>query len=263
MRRAVIVAAVVACACAGAARADDKPAPIDATGAIDKLEVYRDDVGNFYVVPRRGAFAPADARQWVFYGDAHVLHRQRAVDLHDTDKERRFTMRAPRAKNGRTGSLVIVDGKATLACRGGDADGKRTLAPVAGDEAATLLRKAALLPTTPVREPHVLARDDDGVYYYIDRLPDDAGGKGFRMYVGLKGAMKEIALTNIVHDSAGELFASKIGSLKIGAGKDAPMSWIKKGVKTELTVVDPTIDHYLVYRELGIYGRLDAVCDDM
>jgi hypothetical protein len=30
----------------------------------------------------------------------------------------------------------------------------------------------------------------------------------------------------------------------------------------ELTVVDTYDNRYLIYRELGIYGQLGAVCDD-
>ncbi len=46
-------------------------------------------------------------------------------------------------------------------------------------------------------------------------------------------------------------------------GTDAGKTfWIKGAKKTELTMLEPTDNRYLIYRELGIYGALGAVCDD-
>src|SRR5260221_14019406 len=57
----------------------DKPktTAIDAKDGIDKVDIYRDDLGNFYIVPRRGAFKDtSDGEKWLFYGDANHLHQQ-------------------------------------------------------------------------------------------------------------------------------------------------------------------------------------------
>lgn len=70
-------------------------------------------------------------------------------------------------------------------------------------------------------------------------------------------------MTNMVSDSAGEIYATKTGQLKIIADKDHKAFWIKGGKKTELTVLEPMDNRYLIYRDLGIYGSLGAVCDDL
>ena len=70
-------------------------------------------------------------------------------------------------------------------------------------------------------------------------------------------------MTNVATDSAGEIFATKAGQLKLVAGSDGKATWIKGGKKTELTRLEPQENRYLIYRELGIYGSLGAICDDL
>jgi hypothetical protein len=76
--------------------------------------------------------------------------------------------------------------------------------------------------------------------------------------------MKEQAMTNVVSDSGGDIYATKSGSLKIITDNKASTAfWIKGGKKTELTVLVPADNRYLIYRGLGIYGSLGVVCDDL
>jgi len=82
------------------------------------------------------------------------------------------------------------------------------------------------------------------------------------VFVGQKGAMKETAMTNIVADSAGEIFATRSGDLKIITGTDHTASWKKGETKVALTVLELFQNRYLIYRDLGIYGTLGIVCDD-
>jgi hypothetical protein len=74
--------------------------------------------------------------------------------------------------------------------------------------------------------------------------------------------MKEIPLANVATDTAGEIFATKSGQLKLVANEGSKAYWSKGGKKVELTIVDPWPNRYLIYRELGIYGALGTVCDD-
>lgn len=70
-------------------------------------------------------------------------------------------------------------------------------------------------------------------------------------------------MTNVATDSAGEIFATKAGQLELVAGVDGKAYWAKGGKKTELTRLDPAENRYLIYRELGVYGTLGTVCDDL
>ena len=141
---------------------------------------------------------------------------------------------------------------------------KRPLTQLKADEAKAFFGKATFLPPFWERIAKFLARDDDGVYYFVDMLREEAGGNGYRVFIGQKGSMKEQAMTNVVADSGGEIYATKSGNLKIIADKKAETAfWIKGGKKTELTVLAPLENRYLIYRGLGIYGQLGVVCDDL
>ncbi|MGE5183222.1 MAG: hypothetical protein ACM31C_14230 [Acidobacteriota bacterium] len=260
---ALVLACVPALASIVAFGNPPKPRPIDPAPAAGKLLVYRDELDHYYVVPKPGAFDKLDdGDRWVFYGDAKGLYQQRVIGSSMDGANRGWTLWAPRAK-GMTGASLDVKGdKAQLTCKLHDTDGSRKLVLLAGDEAATVFKKAKLYPVFWPREAHLLARDDDGVYYYVDNLREELGGNGYRVFVGMKGAMKELAMTNIVRDSSGEIFATRTGQLKLIAGKGRSLYWIKGGKRSELTFVDILADRYLVYRELGIYGQLGAVCDD-
>ena len=70
-------------------------------------------------------------------------------------------------------------------------------------------------------------------------------------------------MTNVVSDSAGEIYATKSGDLKIVTDGNSGKAYWKKGqAKSDLTVLDLLPNRYLIYRELGIYGQLGALCDD-
>jgi hypothetical protein len=71
-------------------------------------------------------------------------------------------------------------------------------------------------------------------------------------------------MTNVVSDSAGEIYATKSGDLKIVTEGNSGKAYWKKGqAKNELIVLDLYANRYLIYRELGIYGQIGALCDDL
>src|SRR5690606_2196147 len=102
--------------------------------------------------------------------------------------------------------------KPSIQCTRQDA---KPLKPLTVDEARALIARATFLPPLWRRQAHFLARDDDGIYFFVDRYREEYGGKGYRVFSGQKGAMKELAMKNVVSDSAGEIYATKSGDLKI------------------------------------------------
>lgn len=242
--------------------AGDKPKPIDIKPVADKLTVLRDELGSYYVVPVTDKFKEIDdANNWVFYGDGKTMYQQRIVGFGSSGTERSWDLWSPRVKDRQTAEVEIGIDVPQVSCKG--RDGKRPLTELKADEAKTMLARATFYPPLWIRQTHTLARDDDGIYYFVDQLREDYGGAGYRVYVGQKGAMKELDMTNMVSDSAGEIFATKTGQLKIITGKDGKSYWVKGGKKTELTMLEPTDNRYLIYRELGIYGQLGTVCEDL
>lgn len=263
MRRPVIALCLGAAVAVAGPHADKKAKPIELKPMIDKLVVFRDDLGSYYVAPATDAvFANLDeASKWVFYGDGKTMYQQRVVASSVTPgKHFEWGLWAPRVKNAYLATIQLDDTKLTLACTAKD---HRQLTPLKADEAKAVLAKATFYPPLWQRQSKFLARDDDGVYYFVDQLTEEFGGNGDRVFVGLKGQMKELPLTNVVSDSAGEIYATRSGNLKIIAGKDGKAFWIKGGKKIELTILDTAVNRYLIYRDLGIYGQLGTVCEDV
>jgi hypothetical protein len=256
MRRPLIA---LACVCSVASADPKKPKPIDISSMVDKLDVFKDDLGNVYVSPRPGLDLD-DASKWVFYGDSKTLYQQRVIgESLSSGQHYTWNVWAPRAKGMQSATVDLNKGVLAVTCRTKD---KRPLTQLNADEAKTLLQHAKLYPPLWQREAHLLARDDDAVYYYVDDLREEYGGNGYRLFVGPKGAMKEVPLANVATDTAGEIFATKSGQLKLVANEGSKAYWSKGGKKVELTIVDPWPNRYLIYRELGIYGSLGTVCDD-
>jgi hypothetical protein len=257
---------IAICLLASAAAADKTPPksgnvkakPIDVKAVADKLAVYRDDTGMYYVSPRAGA-ALDDAEKWVFYGDGKTLYQQRVIGSGSDSNGYDFTVWAPRVRGLQNASLVLSKDKPYAECK--LRDGKKPLTQLTADEAKSLFQRTTFLPPLWQRTAHFLARDEDGVYYFVDELREEYGGNGHRVFIGQKGAMKEQAMTNVVSDSAGEIYATKAGDLKI-ITQDGKAFWKKGGAKAELVVLELLQNRYLIYRELGIYGQLGIVCDD-
>jgi hypothetical protein len=241
------------------AKPGDKPKAIDAKAVADKLEVFRDEDGNYYVSPKLRAF-PDDAGQWVFFGDGKTMYQQRVVGFGSDDKGYDWSVWSPRVRGIQQASFTPKAIKPTVQCK---QQGAKPLKPLTVDEAKAVFARATFLPPLWQRQAHFLARDDDGNYFLVDRYREELGGKGYRVFSGQKGAMKELAMTNVVSDSAGEIYATKSGDLKIVTEGNSGKAYWKKGqTRSELIVLDLWANRYLIYRELGIYGQLGALCDD-
>lgn len=261
--RIVVIAVLLASAVEAA---PPKLKAIDVASVVDKLAVYKDDAGNYYVSPKSRAFEQSDdAEHWVFFGDGKSMYQQRIIGSSQDDHGLEWNLWSPRARDMVAASLSLTDNGPHIDCRARTKDdgmGRRALTQLTADEAATFFKRAKFYPQLHQRSAHFLARDDDANYYYVDAMRDDLGGKGYRVFMGMKGAMKQLPMTNMASDSVGEIFATKSGQLKIIAGKNGTAFWVKNGKKTELTIVPVFDNRYLIYRELGIYGSLGVVCDD-
>lgn len=242
------------------ASADGKPKPIDVRTALDKLDVFRDDTGMLLVTPRAGELEK-DSDQWLFYGDGKKLYQQRIVGSGVDGDKRSWVVWSPRVKGLQGASIELDPSGADIRCNAGK-DTRQKLVPVAPDQARAMLNKATFLPPLWERSAKFLARDDDGVYFFVDAADEDHGGKDFRVYSGKKGALKQLSMTNVVSDTAGEIYETKTGELKIVSEADGKAYWKRGGKKTDLIVLPLWENRYLIYRELGIYSTLGVVCDN-
>jgi len=258
--RGWVIGVVGLCGLLSAAAADPAPKPVDIKDAKPKAVVLQDAQGGTYVV-----FRTDDPK--VFYGpNAKTVYEQVIVGS-SSDGEGRweFNTWAPRVPEGsHLGTLEHhKDGTYQKTCRGKDDMG---LTELSGDKARAILDKTAFVTMGIIRVPHLLARDDSGVYYYVDRLAKIYGGKGYRVFVGRKGAMKRMPLTDVASESAGDVFSTKSGDLRLVRNNEnnkETMTWVKGEKRTELEFLDTEVNAVVIFKDLGLYGFLGTLCDDV
>ena len=143
-------------------------------------------------------------------------------------------------------------------------DKKTELQMVDAQKAKGIVGPAKFEPSPRKWAPYALARDDKGVYYYVDRGFAEADRGRYRLFVGPKGNLKLQKMTNTVSDSEGDIFATKTGSLRLVLDKSRESSWIENEKPKVLRLVPVEDNLLMIYNELGIYTgeRLGTPCDD-
>jgi hypothetical protein len=258
----VIPAAVLSAVAgfASGAAADPTPKPVDVKAMKSKATVLTDAQGGIYVVFR------GDEPKVFFGPNAKTLYEQNIVgSSSDGDGGWEFDTWAPRiVDEPHLGSIQRKkDGTYERACRDQDQAG---LTELSGEKAKAVLDKAAFVTSGVIRVPHLLARDDSGVYYYVDRIAKIYGGKGYRVFVGKKGAMKPMPLTDVASDSAGEVFSTKSGDLRLVRQSEKTkesMTWVKGEKRNELVFLDTSTNSAVIFKDLGLYTFLGTICDNI
>lgn len=240
---------------------DPSPQPIDVTDFRAKLRVFQDAQGGTYVVLGEESSAKT-TRVW--YGPSKALYEQLRPLRSRNGAAWSISTFAPRIANFEPATIAgKADGTFERMCGGDD---HAPLVELTGDKAEAVLDAAKFFTTATLRQAHMLARDDRGVYYYVDHLRDVYGGKGFRVLVGRKGALKQLPLVDVASDSEGEVFSTRTGNLRLvhSDSADAPSKavWIKGKTRTELVPVDIIASSRMIYRDLGVYKSLGTFCDN-
>ncbi|HEX3764098.1 MAG TPA: hypothetical protein VHW23_35640 [Kofleriaceae bacterium] len=259
--RGWIIGAAITCAgLAATAAADPAPKPVDVGAVKAQGLVLQDAQGGIYVV-----FRGDDPK--IFYGpNARAVYEQHIVgSSSDGEGGWEFNPWSPRVANGAHIATLEhkKDGTYQKSCGENDHTG---LTELSGEKAHAVLDKAQFLTMAIIHVPHLLARDDSGVYYYVDRIAKIYGGKGYRVFVGRKGAMKPMPLTDVASDSAGEVFSTKSGDLRLVRNNEdskQKMTWVKGGKRTELVFLDTDDNSVVIFKDLGIYTFLGTLCDDV
>lgn len=251
-----IVGFAVVLALSGVAEAGpgkSKAAVVDIDKVKAELVVLSDGQGHFMVVKPN-----LKGEKHLYYGDGKTFHAQRVWSGSSDGARKRFsqTYWAPRANGS---SIELKDGVWRVTC-----DKRVTvLSELPPKETRRMLDSATFHAPLWRHRAYAMARDRRGTYYYVDRLQDRYGGRGFRLWVGQRGAMKRQKMINIVSDSEGDIFATKSGDLRLILDrKDA--TWVRGKRETRLTYVPPARNAFMIYAELGVYtGRLGTPCDDL
>jgi hypothetical protein len=248
------------------AYADPKPTAVDVKKIRDRFVVLQDSEGGSYFV------FPDHDEPKIFYGIGKAYYEQLIVGSSSdgTTGAWDYALLAPRIAHAEPGSIGRRgDGTFVRVCGTQPPANEAGLTQITGDKAKQLIDKGQFMTIAMIRVPVVLARDDHGVYYYVDRLRDRFGGKGYRLFVGKKGAMKSLALDDVASDSLGDVFSTKTGDLHLVAnhnGDDSTRNeavWVRGDKRMPLAVLPPDINGPLIYRELGVYSFIGTICENI
>ncbi|HEY1546840.1 MAG TPA: hypothetical protein VGG28_03435 [Kofleriaceae bacterium] len=253
-----VAVAVAVVAGSSIARADDpKPKPVDITPFRDKLVVLEDGQGGTYVVLNQAG----DSRIW--FGNGATLYEQIDLGYSANGDAWDISVWAPRVTNMQPGSIQRKDDGSFHRWCGSEHD--LPLKPITADRVKTALARVKLMSPNAIRASYLLARDDAGKYYYVDRIRDRFGGGGYRVFVGKKGAMKQLPLTDVATDAAGDVFATSTGEVRFvhDAGEKQTATWIHGSDKSSLSLLDVDVASRLIFKDLGIYTFLGTLCDDI
>ena len=250
------------------ASAPDVPR-VDTDPFRDQLTLLTDDKGNYIaVISFEYSKTTKNLAERFFYGDDTHLFEQLSQGRGSSASEKTLSAGfwAPRAHKSRSGALRLRDGQYTVHC----GDRSTIFRPLKAAARESMLAKSQFFERKWQRSAYLLARDDEGIYYFVDRARTPSDNFDFHLYTGHRGNMKRIPLVNIVSDTEGDIFASKRGRLRLvhSAGRDKrekSLLWIKGRTRKPLTNVPVVMNAQLIYRDLGVYDskRLGNPCDDL
>jgi hypothetical protein len=252
-RQPVLVAAAAVALVATPAQGDKPrdPDAIDRAAVARDLQVLTDGSGHYVAISMT-------ERDKVFYGDGKVFHLQSQIGAGAHPPRYSWVLWAPQSPRNAHLEYERGSGKGSVDCAG------RETPLHLLDEADTrkLLDGARFRKPLWKRQALVLSRDEAGRYYYADRLRDEHGGRGFRLFIGKKGRLVEQKLIDTVADSAGFILETRQGQLVVDLGKQAAQ-WVAGKKKEPLIFVPPADNRTLIYGDLGVYReRFGVLCDD-
>jgi hypothetical protein len=206
---------------------------------------------------------PENKEGVMFFGTAAGMYQQLIYSRSRDGDNWTMTGSAPRISQGRGGSIARQSATEYQRYCGNDKVDMFT--PMAAPDSAAFLAKAKFFTSPLYRTSQALGRDSSGTYYYVDALRREFGGAGYRVFVGRKGAMKQRPLLDVASDTAGMVFSTKSGEMRLvtssGASDAKGITWYAKGKATELIMLDTYMESNLIFRDLGIYGFLGTLCD--
>jgi len=273
MRCSAILCLTLAAATVHAKQPPVPPPPaVDISKVRPLLDVYHDGKGHHFVLMHGRVDRKAGAREHFYYGDGKVFYRQNVrVSGKRTEIAFFYWIKDPRVYSGNS-TFIHRDDKSTFRCE------KRVTELLLMDrgKAEALLKSARFHDLYWTRVVHALARDDSGVYYFVDRLashdPYRKERRGLRVFAGKLGKMRPMRMRKLVSDEGGEILSTDKGDLRLvlgvyeGRGKGGAV-WIKGENRSTLVSlpVESANTRLLIYRDLGVYSgqKLHRPCDDL
>lgn len=257
-----LAATAISVSVSTSARAEPKPKSVDIKEFRDQLVVLGDaDGGTYVVLPGK--------RAWYSAGKGKPFYEQIVFGTYSDGSTGAWDLSiwAPRVPKLQPGGVQRKpDGTFARTC--GSDNPEVGLSELSSDKAKAALDKGPFMTSAIIRRPYMLARDDSAVYYYVDVIRNEYGGNGYRVFIGKKGAMKQKPLTDIAHDTAGDVFATKTGDLRIVRDVDTDSSksniaWVKGGKRSSLVSLDTDANSVLIFKDLGVYTFIGSICENL
>jgi TolB-like protein len=220
-----------------------------------KLSLVTDGKGHYL------AFVAGDTSAGLLSSsDGKAFYLQRVIGSGSDPDGFDFTFWEPRVTGQNYASFDFRKGAYTLFC---SREKQLTFKPVPEKEAQALLKKAKLYKTRWLRRGYGLARDDEGVYYYVDqaREPDDS--TDFQLFIGEQGSLVPVDTRVLAHDWEADIFGAPDGKLKLSRQK-REAEWIQTGgARRKLSYLAVEDYAQLIYAKLGVYKgeQLGTPCD--
>lgn len=242
-----------------ASPAVEEPLPL-AAEVRATLQVATDGKGHYLAfVPLGGMDAPLLA------GSAEALHAQYVGGGGSSGTEQ-FSLNFwdPRTHRGAEAELDFHGGAYALTC------GAQTIAftrlPPAQERA--FLAKAKLLAPRWRRQAVALGRDDDGTYYFVDGPRDARAEEDLHLFIGRKGHVAPVKVTEVLRDGGRLLVESEAGTLSLPTGDSEqerrnPGQFRSAAGTKAVTALDLWQQRAMIYTALGAYAgeRLGTACD--
>src|SRR6476659_7692455 len=257
MRRTLpcVLLFVAGCSVASAsAPAKEAPQPADISDVKDKLTVWTDGKKHYLALVMttdsdKPVFWSADGKE--FYTMRVIGGGSEGDDAHLKKLDRVFWEPRVDAPYKASSDYKKDDaGKAEFQVQCNERHTKLSALPAA--EATALVGAAKFYKPRWNHYAYSLARDNTGKYYYVDNVREPENAKNFRLWAGMKGAMKLQKMTNVVSDSEGDIFSTKTGSLRLILDKHET-TWMQGKKKTPLVSLPIEDNHVLIHTDLGVY----------
>jgi len=198
----------------------------------------------------------------VFYaGDGKSFYAQRLVGTGSEGMDKLdFFFWEPRAHAPAESAFNVNEGKALLTC------GQKTVPfmPLPPEKAAALSKQARWFKPRWQRRGYAIARDEEGVYYYVDHLREPEENTDFQLYIGEAGALVPVDTRVVANDRDGDIFGTPDGKLRLSY-QPMEAEWSQRGTKHKLKLFDISDMARDVYTKLGVYKgeNLGTPCDGL
>ncbi|MEK7704453.1 MAG: hypothetical protein AAB426_05795, partial [Myxococcota bacterium] len=248
------VAAVSASATAAPLPPAGKDIPFAGPAVASKLHFVTDGKGQYIAFDSEGRFSGP-----LFAGDGRGLYLQRLIGGGAEGDVRWDTVFwEPRVTERWRASFEVKDGAASLRCN----DQAIAYTPVTAAEAARVFAKTPFYDVRWQRTAVFIARDDTGTYYFVDQALAPDGNTDYRLFVGTKGKVEYLPLSDVIKDDGSSLFVSDRGRLVVSGGGSGAM-WAVGDAQKTLTMMNLYQQAPMIYTTLGAYRgeRLATPCD--